>query len=73
MLAVDGQLLEEIGVLGVRHVLAEPGVSILQGKQLRVVLSGISQATKGLGVVIPGKKCWGSKDRGVKRPEDRVK
>lgn len=66
MLAVGGQCLEEVRA----GVVAEIGVSLLKGEQLRVLVSGIGQGAE---VIIPGEKCRGSECCRVKRPEDRIK
>lgn len=58
--------MEEIGV----SVVAEIGVSVLEGEQLRELVGGVGQGTK---VIISGEKCRRSEDRRVKRAEDRVK
>lgn len=71
VLSIGGQLLEEIGI-GFRDVVAEIGVSLLEGEQLRVIVSGVGQGTKGVvAMIISGQ--GGSGGRRVKGPKGREK
>lgn len=73
MLTIDGQLREKIRVVRFPDVVAELGVSVGEGKQLGVIMSGVRQATEGVIIMtIPGGKCGGSEDGRVKCREDRV-
>ena len=74
MLTIDGQFLEEIRVTRVRDVLTELDVSVLEGKQLRVLVSSIGQGTNAAGaiMIIPGDGWGRGEGRRVKRPDNRV-
>lgn len=55
-------------------VMAELGVSVFEGEQLRVLTSGVRQITRTAGaMIIPTSKCGGSEDRRAKCRENRVK
>ena len=70
MLTIGGQSLEEIRV----GVVTELGVSMLEGGQLRVLVSDIGQSTKvAETMIIPGRRCGRCEDRRVKCPEDCIK
>lgn len=68
MLTVGGQAPEEIRAIRFRNALAESGIPLHKGKQLRELVSGVSQSTD----VIPGGKCGGGEDGRVKCREDGV-
>ena len=63
-------MLEEMRV----SVVAELGVSMLEGEQLRVLVSGFGKSTKVAGTMItPGRRCGRCEDRRVKCPEGCIK
>ena len=68
MLAVGGQVLEEARVFRL-HFMTEVFVSVREGEQLGVLLSGVGQGTRRGS---PCNKRGRSEDRGIKRPEESV-
>lgn len=53
VLTIDGLFPEDIGVIRFRDVVTEFGVSVLEGEQLRILNSGVGQATRTT-MTIPG-------------------
>lgn len=54
--------------------MAELGVSVHEGEQLRVLLSGVGKVTGTVvGMIVPGGKCGRSEDSRGKCRENRVK
>jgi hypothetical protein len=65
MLTIDGKVPEEIRVIRFCDALAESGISLLEGEQLGVFISGVGQGTSATAVrIAPGGKGGGGDDRG---------
>lgn len=71
MLAIGGQAPKEVRFVGFCDTLAESGIPLLEGEQLRELIGGVGQSADAILVVIASGECGGSGSGRVKRSEDR--